>query len=490
MPAEGAAFLADESAAEQLRGVFAEHGYDERRVRERLGGTDINRLSQKSLPRFLALTSEGAPLDILIRLFVLRVCVSEAEAVRALSPIDLVSWIGNGVLVFRDECIQSLIRIRPFAGRLLAFDPSDSTFRFDHVLGPGRASIELHNATMRIPFGRALDLGTGCGVQGLGCALHCGQVVCTDVNPRALALAKFNSRLNGAANIEFRSGSLFEPVGSEIFNLILMNMPYAISPDVRFLFRDAGDGGDEFLQRLIREAPAHLAPGGFCLMTAQWAQTDDEPWRARLWKWFRELPFDVWILRQSTQTAASYAENWIAETERPGDAKRWQDWMEYLHRLHIEAIHTGIICLRRRERGAGWFSITDDIATIPPGSGDDLLAGFGLRDFLSALRNDVELLNHSYRVSPKTRISQTSEPAERGWRTTKIILRNHGGLPFACKIDGHVLALILKLNGTQTLDEVIDQFASDAQIDWAPLTEHVVSMARSLIEQGFLLPAT
>ena len=42
----------------------------------------------------------------------------------------------------------------------------------DHVLGISSASTSLAQLTVREPFGRALDLGTGCGVQALHLAEH------------------------------------------------------------------------------------------------------------------------------------------------------------------------------------------------------------------------------------------------------------------------------------------------------------------------------
>ena len=55
----------------------------------------------------------------------------------------------------------------------------------DHVLGVGGASLTLARITPRTPVGRALDLGTGCGVQALHLGRHAGSVVATDRNRRA-----------------------------------------------------------------------------------------------------------------------------------------------------------------------------------------------------------------------------------------------------------------------------------------------------------------
>ena len=71
----------------------------------------------------------------------------------------------------------------------------------------------LHSLTPRRPIERALDVGTGGGIQALLAAQHARHVVATDVNPRALAYTQLSAALNGLENVEPRQGSLFEPIG-------------------------------------------------------------------------------------------------------------------------------------------------------------------------------------------------------------------------------------------------------------------------------------
>ena len=55
------------------------------------------------------------------------------------------------------------------------------------------------------------------------------EVVATDVNPRALAMARLTAELN-ELDIDVRDGSLFDPVAGETFDLIATNPPFVISP--------------------------------------------------------------------------------------------------------------------------------------------------------------------------------------------------------------------------------------------------------------------
>jgi len=66
------------------------------------------------------------------------------------------------------------------------------------VLGIGHASLTLAQITERTPVKRALDVGTGCGIQTFHLLAHAEHVTATDISERALAFARFNLLLNAA----------------------------------------------------------------------------------------------------------------------------------------------------------------------------------------------------------------------------------------------------------------------------------------------------
>ncbi len=57
-----------------------------------------------------------------------------------------------------------------------------------------------------------------------------------------------------------------------------------ISPatDARLVYRDSGLPGDSVVERIVREAPDHLVPGGWLQVLANWAIHRDVPWDERL----------------------------------------------------------------------------------------------------------------------------------------------------------------------------------------------------------------
>ena len=83
----------------------------------------------------------------------------------------------------------------------------------------------------------------------------------TDVNERAVALARTNVTANGIDNAEVRLGNLYEPVADMAFDHIVCN------PPIR-----AGRG---VVDRILSEAPAHLLEGGSLWLVARTRQGAD-----------------------------------------------------------------------------------------------------------------------------------------------------------------------------------------------------------------------
>ena len=120
-----------------------------------------------------------------------------------------------------------------------------------------------------------LDLGTGSGAIALALKRHLpsARVVATDASAEALAVAKRNAAKLGLG-IEWRLGRWFEPLAGERFEGIVCNPPYVAVGDphlVALPFEPrlallAGGDGLEAVRIVVREAPAHLAPGGWLLL--------------------------------------------------------------------------------------------------------------------------------------------------------------------------------------------------------------------------------
>jgi release factor glutamine methyltransferase len=124
------------------------------------------------------------------------------------------------------------------------------------------------NALVDHPAPLIVDVGTGCGAIAVTLARHlpCARIIATDLSADALALARENAQRLGVANrIEFRAGSLLEPV-TESIDLLAANLPYIDDKDWPYLAKTirghepkmafiGGLDGLDLVRSLLRSAP-------------------------------------------------------------------------------------------------------------------------------------------------------------------------------------------------------------------------------------------
>jgi 16S rRNA (guanine1207-N2)-methyltransferase len=144
-----------------------------------------------------------------------------------------------------------------YQGELLSFVVDSGIFA-SHGLDPGTALL-IENLGLR-RADRVLDLGCGWGAVGVAAAKSApdGRVVLTDVNRRAVRLARENLEKNRVRNAEVRVGSLFEPLDGEVFDVIATNPPF--------------HAGRKLVLRVLEDAPNYLAPDGRLLLVGKGSQ--------------------------------------------------------------------------------------------------------------------------------------------------------------------------------------------------------------------------
>jgi hypothetical protein len=494
---------------ENLRESLMKADYTVDGVLEVLGPLAYAALSRSESVPALRATEGGSPVETLIRLFLLQQAVGR-DAVEAALPLE--TALAHGLVEAAADQVRAAVDIRPYGDDddnnwYLVSDLSGGLHaqgqghpvRADHVLGVGGASTTLAQLTIRDEFGSALDLGTGCGVQGLHLSTHVRRVTGTDRNARALRLAAMTAQLSGVELFDLREGSLFEPVAGERFDLVVSNPPFVVSPDSateggRFVYRDSGLPGDEMCRRLIGSAPQYLTEGGWCQILANWLHVEGEDWRERVAGWVRETGADVWAVQREAQDPAEYVELWLRDSGEYGTPdyyRRYDAWLDYFERNKVEAIGFGYISLHNSGAEAPYMRLEEISHPVEQPLGPHVPSWFARHDFLRG-NDDDELLATRLAVAPDVRWEQTARPTyeNSGWGSDASRVAQREGFRRSADIDPIGAAVLGASDGVTPLGEVLDAVGSRFGIEGSTLRTGAIDAIRGLVEDGYLFPVS
>jgi methylase of polypeptide subunit release factors len=429
--------------------------------------------------------------NILVRLFWLGRKVSEASICQKLPTLDINRLVAVGLLRHRDGMIQSNVKLGPYHDLLLAsdFGPEIHTeLPSDHVLGVGAASVTLANLTVRKKVKTVLDLGCGAGIQAFLTAEHAEDVIGTDTNPRALNFARFNAGLNGIDSIQWCDGSLYRPVAEKYFDLIVSNPPFVISPESRFIFRDAGLPGDSLSEQVLRGAGEHLNEGGFACILFNWYHNSDDSWDARPRSWVSNSGCDAWMLCFKSAEPLVYAADWLGTSvgrSSPDYGKYLDEWTSYYEKMNIDVISAGAIILRRRSGGKNWFrahSIDKGGSTGP--SSDQIERIFAAEDLLQVL-DDRQLLQQKLVFDKNHRLEHQLFIEDGRWAVRGGFLHATKGIPFAGNVDMFIVNMLAACDGKRILREIIEEIATQMKHNSQECMTACLSAIRKLMQSGF-----
>jgi SAM-dependent methyltransferase len=377
---------------------------------------------------------------------------ADAQAVaHAITPLEIPELETCGLLVNEDGRVRSRARLTPFEDLVVASDHDPrGRSRKDYVPGLNNAAETMAALLVRRPCGTALDVGTGCGVVALIAARYSGRVVATDVNPRALGFGRLGAALNAIENVEWREGSLFEPVRGEEYDSVLCNAPFVVSPDQELAFRDSGMPRDSFCESLVRGASAHLTEGGIAHLMVSWTLGADADWTGPLRDWVEGASSDAWLLRYDVVDPVRHAESWTRETPTNEVGPTFQRWLAYFDEERIDRVAYGTVYLRRRE-GPVWVRADE----LPPGpfrpATEHVLRVVRNQDLL-AREGDQALHGRPLRVVEEAALRQWFRPGRDGWRELRTMLYLTSGLRFRVELEPAVAEFVGRLAGAALLD--------------------------------------
>jgi SAM-dependent methyltransferase len=440
------------------------------------------------------LAAAPGPLADLIALFTLGWSRPVDAVAAAVGSNGVDALVASGCAVADGPSLRPMLRLVPHGRLWLASDrrhepgtPADPL----QVTGINPPATLLSVLTVRRPVARALDVGTGNGIQALLAAQHTGHVVATDVNPRALAFAAFNAALNGVDNIEFRHGSLLEPVAGEQFGLVVSNPPYVISPEHEFVFRDSGAAPGALCAELVRSLPAVLEPGGYASMLASWPIAADEHWSSVPRSWLGD-DCRAWLLHVRAEDGLLHAQQWNRPLAESGDiagyAAAIDRWLDYLGERGIATIGYGAVLVQQHSDERTVVR-ADEVRAGSGSAGAHIERVFAAHKALRDVDDDT-LAEWTCAVPPEHVVDRSVRFVDGHWRSGETRLTLGEGVGVEATLDPLLTEVfLLATSGATVRAAAIDvgRSVGIAESEIEGLVAAAVAMVRELISFGIVV---
>ncbi len=491
------------TAWSELANLFDAHDYTVDAVVELIGEPAHRAMGRNAtVAAVRAVGDRTDPLATLTRLWPLQRVVDRDALERAL-PGMVEPLVTDGILTAMGHQVLAAVDIRPYAsddgasGWVVSdlspgLDTVTAPMRPDFVLGVSSASATLSQLTVRNPVRRALDLGTGCGVQSLHLSRHADEVVATDLNPRALELAAITAELNGV-ELDLRLGSLYEPVGQETFDLIVSNPPYVMSPPSeeveRLTYREGNTVADGLVEQVVTGGAARLNPAGVLQVLANWAHVRGQDWQDRIRGWVAGTGCDVHAVQREVLDPYEYIELWLADAGLAGSPlypARYAAWCDYFEALEIEAVGMGWLVLHRTDRAVPHVVVEHWPHPLEQPIAPALEAELVAVDLLAGL-DDQALLTRTWTLASD--VVEETQGAPGLADPQHLVFRQQRGFRRAVQLDTAMAGVLGACDGELRLDQIVTSVARLLEIDPATLAAQMVPQVRTLVRDGLLLGA-
>ena len=473
-----------------------------------LGAPAYAALARSETVPALRATRGDSPLETLVRLFLLQRPV-ELRRARAALPVE--DCLADGWLVQDGDELRAargrtpvrrprgaglVDRLRPgLRGRRRRRHPGrrGGADRAQLVLGVGGASTTLAGITVRRPVAKALDLGTGSGIQALHAAQHATRVTATDLNPRALRIAALTLALSGArrgrsaGGLALRAGRRRDVRPDRVQPAVR-----DLAPGVRrgrLTYRDGGMGGDDLCRTLVQQSAAHLNDGGYCQLLANWQHVAGEEWHDRLRSWVPR-GCDAWIVQREVQDITQYAELWLRDAgDHRADAGRTP-------RATTPGSTSSRRARPRPSASAGSrcaipgptprpITVEEWPHPVEQPLGESVVGHFDRQDYLRAT-DDAALLAGHFRLADEVVQEQVGLPGAED--PEHVVLRQNRGMRRATKVDTVGAGFAGVCDGSLPAGRILDAIAQLVGEDPVLLRDRTPASIRMLVEQGFLEP--
>jgi SAM-dependent methyltransferase len=390
--------------------------------------------------------------------------------------------------------LRSRFHLRPLDGLwLLADDPGGGR---DAVMPPAGTTRQITLVLPKELRETVLDVGCGPGSLALTAARRGARhVVGTDINQRALDVARFNARLNGMADrAEFMAGDLVEPVRGTRFPLVVAQPPYVVQPPTAepVTYLHGGPSGEELALRLLAALPDVLAPGGRALVLMEAVTRPKEPLHARLRPMLADAPIDLLVLAAPGPPPAIQVLAY-ASLEAPGGGPEYR---AAAHRYldHLEALDAGdfqhaLVVLRAHpEQGQGRSRLAATVPVKALGYGDAASLDALLTAIDLAALNDAALLDRAVHASHHAQWIEERPRPDPDLAPRRSVRFGAGGFgsDFELSPDRYLMAAVL--DQASTIGAAAAEYAEVSQSPPEAARADMVAFVREGLMRGLFEP--
>ncbi len=429
--------------------------------------------------------SPGADLALL---FQYDTPLPEARARRALGPVFdealALGLVGHDA----DGSVRARFRLSALAGLWIVCD--DLAAGGDAAMGPGATTLGLLDLVPDPCEGRFLDVGCGAGTLCLLAAARGAEATGTDINPRAIALARVNATLN-ALSARFLVGDLLAPIATERFDRVISQPPFVMQrpggSEATFLF--GGPWGDEITLRLLQGLPEILAPGGYGLVRVDSLGRPGEPLPTRVRKLLGEAPVDLVALLARGMSLDMLCMGY-ASLEDPSLGPAFHA-AAAAFRDHVAALGAresiqALVCIRRRhDDRPGGVTVGLPVPGLGRADADAVAAAF--EALALAQFPDEALLGRSFGLHPGARFVETRDGPDRA-EPPAITLSFSQGLCGETQLSDNSLALLECLCADGTLADALARYADMVEAPVTAVQPEALRFVREAIARQMLVP--
>ncbi len=354
----------DAGLASRLRGIFESAGYAEDELARLYG---VSRLCQldHNVARRGARPTPASACELLATLFLDAVWVERGVAEAILPAPDWAVIREAGLIQEEDGRLCARFHIYPSGGLLIASDrwsnPDGTPIQMNgEIVYPSinpntQRFIDLLPGS---PCDSFLDIGAGTGVGALLAARSgAREVVASDVLPSCTSYVRFNAALNGLENITAVTSDVYAALSGRTFDRIVCHPPYVPSILPRWVFYNGGEDGESITGRVVEGLPAHLRPGGLCLLQMMGSDRAGQGFESRVREWLgeAEAEFDVAFLIQTSVNVESFAARVSGNEVR--SQQEFTALMELFRRLKVDGLNRGLLLLQRHKEKSRPFTV-------------------------------------------------------------------------------------------------------------------------------------